>query len=210
MKMSLSRIGMAALILGSCCGVQSAGAAEIGALALSDGLPAHGSFSREPAKAWEQAFFTGNGRMGAMVYGQPARQTIVANHCRLFLPLGNREIVPDLAPEVPALRRIIREQGYGAAMDFFLGKARQQGFPGIIPTDPFHPGFKLLLETGTLSGRPPPNPPRAGIAIPTEPMITSGRRTLRRVRCRSAGPTRAFGMCRRCLCRGQTMSLPYP
>ncbi len=150
MKMSLSRIGMAALILGSCCGVQSAGAAEIGALALSDGLPAHGSFSREPAKAWEQAFFTGNGRMGAMVYGQPARQTIVANHCRLFLPLGNREIVPDLAPEVPALRRIIREQGYGAAMDFFLGKARQQGFPGIIPTDPFHPGFKLLLETGTL------------------------------------------------------------
>ncbi|MCX6921892.1 MAG: glycoside hydrolase N-terminal domain-containing protein, partial [Verrucomicrobia bacterium] len=150
--MSLSRIGVATLILGSCCGVQPAGTAEIAASALVEGIPAHGSLSREPAKAWEQAFVTGNGRMAAMVYGEPTQETIVVNHCRLFLPLGNREIVPTLAPDVPELRRIIRDKGYGAAMNFFLGKARQQGYPGIIPTDPYHPAFKLSLEVDDSRG----------------------------------------------------------
>lgn len=55
-----------------------------------------GLISRVPAGRWEDAFVTGNGRMGAMLFGQPADDTLVVNHCRLFLPLGNREIVPDL------------------------------------------------------------------------------------------------------------------
>lgn len=89
-----------------------------------EGLPSHGSVSRQPAKSWEQAFVTGNGRLGAMMFGDPINDTVVANHCRLFAALGNREIVPDL-------RKTIREKGYGAAMSFFLGKAREQGYPGI-------------------------------------------------------------------------------
>jgi len=78
--------------------------------------------------------------------GHPTKETIIANPCRLFLPLGSREIVPDLAKHVPELRTIIREQGYGKAMDFLLGKAREQGFPGLIWTDPFHPGFFLTIR----------------------------------------------------------------
>ncbi|MEI6392852.1 MAG: glycoside hydrolase N-terminal domain-containing protein [Verrucomicrobiota bacterium] len=35
---------------------------------------------------WEDAFVTGNGRMGAMLFGNPTNETLVANHCRLFLP----------------------------------------------------------------------------------------------------------------------------
>jgi hypothetical protein len=121
----------------------------VGIVALEDlkgTVPERGAASTRPAKRWESAMVTGNGRMGAMVYGQPARETMVANHCRLFLPLGSREIVPDLAKRVPELRRIIRNKGYGAAMDFFLGEAKKQGFPGIIWTDPFHPGFELKLR----------------------------------------------------------------
>jgi hypothetical protein len=106
-----------------------------------DFLPSHGSISRTQAKRWEDALVTGNGRMGAMLFGNPTSDTLVANHCRLFLPLGNREIVPDLARHVPELRRIIRDKGYGAAMSFFLGKAESQGYPGLIPTDPYHPGL---------------------------------------------------------------------
>lgn len=100
-----------------------------------------GARSQAPAKRWEDAFVTGNGRLGALLFGNPTSETLVINHCRLFLPLGNHEIVPDLAPYVPELRRVIREKGYDAAMKFFLGKAREQGYPGIIPTDPFHPGL---------------------------------------------------------------------
>ena len=113
---------------------------------LAGAIPERGVASAEPAKRWEFALVSGNGRMGAMVFGHPTRDTIIANHCRLFLPLGSREIVPDLAKHVPELRRIIRQQGYGKAMDFFLGKAREQGFPGLIWTDPFHPGFFLTVR----------------------------------------------------------------
>jgi hypothetical protein len=91
-----------------------------------------GSISRVPPKRWEDAFVSGNGRMGAMLFGSPEQDMLVANHCRLFLPQGSREIVPDLARHVPELRRIIREKNYGAANEFFLSKAMEQGFPGLI------------------------------------------------------------------------------
>ncbi len=105
-----------------------------------------GSVSHTPAQRWEDAFVTGNGRMGAMLFGNPANDTLVANHCRLFLPLGNREIVPDLAQYLPELRQTIREKGYGAAMAFLLGKAKEQGYPGLIPTDPYHPGLFVNIR----------------------------------------------------------------
>ena len=114
--------------------------------AVVQSLPEHGSLSRVPANRWEDAFVTGNGRMGALIFGDPTNETLVANHCRLFLPLGNREIVPDLAKHVPELRQIIREKNYGAAMKFFLGKAKEQGYPGLIPTDPFHPGLFIKIR----------------------------------------------------------------
>jgi alpha-L-fucosidase 2 len=109
-------------------------------------VPERGSVSQHPAMRWEDAFVSGNGRMGAMLFGAPDNEVIVANHCRLFLPLGNREIVPDLAANVPELRRIIREKDYDEAMKFFRGKAEEQGFPGLIPTDPFHPGLFINIR----------------------------------------------------------------
>ena len=118
----------------------------LGRAAVAGEVPEHGSLSLAPAKRWEDAFVTGNGRMGALIFGDPTNETLVANHCRLFLPLGNREIVPDLARHVPELRQIIRDKGYGEAMGFFLGKAKEQGYPGLIPTDPFHPGFFIQIR----------------------------------------------------------------
>jgi len=113
---------------------------------LSSVMPAHGTASIAPAANWEYAFVSGNGTQGAMVFGHPHDETIVANHARLFLPLGSREILPDLAKYVPELRRIIRQKGYKEAMAFFLGKAREQGFPGLMWTDPIHPGFFLNIQ----------------------------------------------------------------
>ena len=109
-------------------------------------IPEHGSISKRPALRWEDAFVSGNGRMGAMLFGAPENEVLVANHCRLFLPLGNREIVPDLATYVPELRRIIREENYDEAMKFFRSKAEEQGFPGLIPTDPYHPGLFINIR----------------------------------------------------------------
>ena len=106
----------------------------------------HGSISRTPAKRWEDGFVTGNGRMGALFFGRPGNETLVANHCRLFLPLGNREIVPDLAEYVPELPADYPRESYRPAMKFFLGKAKEQGYPGLIRTDPFHPGLFVNIR----------------------------------------------------------------
>lgn len=106
----------------------------------------HVVHSRSPAGDWERGFMTGNGRMGAILFGKPGAETLIANHCRLFLPLGNREIVPDLAEFVPQLRQLYREKGANTAQGFILRKAKDQGFPGITATDPFHPGFFIQIN----------------------------------------------------------------
>ena len=31
-------------------------------------------------------------------------------------------------------------------MKFFLGKAKDKGYPGIIPTNPYHPGFFINIR----------------------------------------------------------------
>ena len=104
-------------------------------------MPPKGAASSAPAARWEEAFLTGNGRMGAMLFGDVQNETLVANHCRLFLPLGSREIVPDLSAHLASTRSIIRKDGFQPALAFLLEKASEQGFPGLIPTDPLHPGF---------------------------------------------------------------------
>lgn len=111
-------------------------------------VPDKGAASSVPASRWEEAFLTGNGRMGAMLFGDPQNETLVANHCRLFLPLGSREIVADLVVHMSEARTIIREEGHRAALQFLEKKAREQGFPGIIRTDPLHPGFFVHIKQG--------------------------------------------------------------
>jgi len=113
----------------------------VNAATAAERLPEKDAASSTPAARWERAFVTGNGRMGAMLFGNPENETLIANHCRLFLPLGSYEKVPDLAAHLPELRRIIRQNGAHAAMTFLMEKAAEQGFPGIIFTDPFHPGL---------------------------------------------------------------------
>jgi hypothetical protein len=114
--------------------------------AFAEIQPFRGSVSRTPALKWEDGFVSGNGRMGAILFGTPGNETLIANHCRLFLQQGNREIVPDIARYVPELRQVIRSKGWQAGLDFFLGKAREQGYPGLIPTDPYHPALFINIK----------------------------------------------------------------
>lgn len=90
-------------------------------------MPRHGTVSIRPADKWEDALAAGNGTMGALLYGDPRRDTLIADHCKLWLPAGSREILPDMGPVLPEMRRIIGAQGYRAGQDFFLATARKQG-----------------------------------------------------------------------------------
>jgi hypothetical protein len=108
--------------------------------------PFHGSISHTPAQRWEDGFVTGNGRMGAVLFGDPSHETLAIDHCRLFLPQGNREIVPDLAKYTAEMRQIIQAKGSNEGLYFLCGKAKEQGYSGLVPTDPYHPGFFIEIS----------------------------------------------------------------
>lgn len=113
-------------------------------------IPKHGVSENTPAEKWEDSFVSGNGRMGAMYYGKPGDETLVANHCRLYLPMGSKEIVPHLDGKMNEAKKVYMEKNPGQAINYLLGEAKQQGFPGIIFTDPYHPGFFVNIKQETV------------------------------------------------------------
>jgi len=104
----------------------------------------HRAVATEPAARWEECLLTGNGRMGAMVFGRPHDEIVVVNHTKLYVPRGSREVVQDLADAMPELRRAglaAGEDGPAVVHRMMREKTGQT----IIHTDPFHPAFILRL-----------------------------------------------------------------
>lgn len=105
----------------------------------------NGATATRPASDWTSAFLTGNGVMGAMMFGEPYDETVVLNHCRLFVPRGSREIVQPAAQLMPELK----EAGLAAGAN---GPAvvhemlREKTGQTIIHTDPFHPAFFMKIR----------------------------------------------------------------
>jgi hypothetical protein len=119
---------------------------------LADKNPQRGATTTAPASRWEECMLTGNGRMGAMVFGRPYDETVVINHSKLYLPQGSREIVHDLADAMPAFK----EAGLKAGKDgpavvhrMMLAETGQT----IINTHPFHPAFMLRIGMAETSSR---------------------------------------------------------
>jgi alpha-L-fucosidase 2 len=105
----------------------------------------NGATATKPAQRWEEAMLTGNGVMGAIMYGNPANEEIVINHCELFLTLGTQEFVQDLSAAMPEIKRAALEAGRdgpAVAHKMMLEMSGQK----IKWTDPFHPAFMLNLN----------------------------------------------------------------
>ncbi|SHM98594.1 glycosyl hydrolase family 95 catalytic domain-containing protein [Gracilibacillus kekensis] len=109
--------------------------------------PERGIWTDQPASCWEDALVSGNGRHGVLVYGDPIRDVLIGNHCRLYLPQGNSYQLPDLAPFLEEMREIIQKKGYKEAIAYHYVKAKIQGYQGLTMSDPSHPGFHLQIET---------------------------------------------------------------
>ncbi|WP_338287008.1 glycoside hydrolase N-terminal domain-containing protein [Luteolibacter sp. LG18] len=110
-------------------------------------MPRHGTVILQPAKTWEGGLAAGNGTLGAMLYGDPEKDTLLVNHSKLWLPAGSREVLPNGGDILGEMRRIIGEKGYGEGQKFFLQKAEEGGWGGkLVWTDVFHPGFFLDLN----------------------------------------------------------------
>ncbi|MFE0820225.1 glycoside hydrolase N-terminal domain-containing protein [Streptomyces sp. NPDC058847] len=105
------------------------------------GTPVHGTWEPEPAARWEDAFLTGNGHHGALVFGDPNADRIVVTHHTLVRPNGDDEHrrPPRLAAALPDLQDRLLAGDTTAAEGFTDGRPLQW-------VRPFHPAFQLRLN----------------------------------------------------------------
>lgn len=108
-------------------------------------------WSENPAKQWEDAFVTGNGKQGSMVLGQPIKERIICVHEELFIRGWDRNqtTVPVLSDLLPQVRQLIDAGQAKTAAHLAVDKADQQlkenGAPLRWPLIP-HPAFDLCLQ----------------------------------------------------------------
>jgi len=117
-----------------------------GLVAGQSAPPERGFVSRQAADNWEQALVTGNGKLGAMVFGVPLDETIIVNHGRLYLPLNPPLPPPATAPLLSEMRRLMAAGTYQKAADLVVTTADQAGYRGKRWTDPFIPACDLNLH----------------------------------------------------------------
>jgi alpha-L-fucosidase 2 len=70
-----------------------------------------------PAKQWVEALPVGNGRLGAMVYGDPSREKIQLNESTVWAGQPNRNDNPEAKEVLPVVRKLIFEGKYKEAQD---------------------------------------------------------------------------------------------
>ncbi|CAL9407126.1 hypothetical protein SUDANB6_01576 [Streptomyces sp. enrichment culture] len=101
----------------------------------------HGTWEPAPAARWEDAFLSGNGHHGALVYGDPDDDRVVVTHHSLVRPVGDDEQrrPPRLAAALPALRERLLSGDLTAAESFTDGRPLRW-------VRPFHPAFQTRLR----------------------------------------------------------------
>ncbi len=71
----------------------------------------------QPAKQWIEALPVGNGRLGAMVYGDPCKEIIQLNENTVWAGQPNQNDNPDAKEALPEVRKLIFEGKYKEAQD---------------------------------------------------------------------------------------------
>ncbi len=122
----------------------TAPAQEIAALVREFPIPERGFISTTPATTWEEGLISGNGTIGANVFGRPQDETIVFTHERLFLPQGPPHQPPDKGNRLFEIRQLIDRGLYRQATQLAFDFSEQSSF--MYP-DPFVPAFDLRIRT---------------------------------------------------------------
>ena len=66
----------------------------------------------EPAQVWTEALPLGNGRLGAMVFGNPGVEHIQLNEETIWAGRPNNNANPDALEYIPKVRRLVFEGKY--------------------------------------------------------------------------------------------------
>ncbi len=136
------------LNLSRACAQASCGAALLAAFALEPCVGAEPLviWSARPAADWNEATPIGNGRLGAMVFGDVASEHLQLNDNTLYSgEPGDRDLPLDVARDLPQVREMLKDGKYVEAHDFvtdhWLGRAQDCYEPlGDLHLDFSRPG----------------------------------------------------------------------
>ena len=95
-----------------------------------------------PAVGWNDSTPTGNGRLGASVYGCVYDERILINHEALYNWTCDSAL-PDLSGELAVVRRLMDEGKYKEANDHYTNKIKETGFKSN--KGKFFPAFDIHL-----------------------------------------------------------------
>ncbi|MDE5917951.1 MAG: glycoside hydrolase family 95 protein, partial [Duncaniella sp.] len=107
----------------------------VGVLALSSLVSMaqeHKLWYDRPAQVWTEALPLGNGRLGAMVYGNPASEQIQLNEETLWAGRPNNNANPEALEWIPKIRQLVFEGKYREAQDMATAHVKSptnQGMP---------------------------------------------------------------------------------
>jgi alpha-L-fucosidase 2 len=96
----------------------------------------------KPATIWEEALPLGNGRLGAMVFGNPANELIQLNENTIWAGSPNRNDNPDALEALPLIRQLIFEGRYIEAQNLANEKVISKTSHGM----PFQTAGNLRLN----------------------------------------------------------------
>ena len=90
----------------------------------------HQMISKQPATRWEEAFATGNGTLGAAVYGNIRGERVLLNHEDLFLRT-DKPTLPDISAHLPELRQLLAQGRYEEATNFLHERLAEAGYGNV-------------------------------------------------------------------------------
>ncbi|WP_409070374.1 glycosyl hydrolase family 95 catalytic domain-containing protein [Aliifodinibius sp. S!AR15-10] len=85
----------------------------------------------EPAERWEEALPIGNGRIGAMIYGNPAHEEIQLNEETIYAGGPNNNVAPSQKEVMIQIRELLFEGKYAEAQRLANTKASGTGNNGM-------------------------------------------------------------------------------
>ncbi|CAL9592696.1 glycosyl hydrolase family 95 catalytic domain-containing protein [Streptomyces sp. enrichment culture] len=106
---------------------------------MTDSAPVHGTWEPRPAGRWEDAFLSGNGHHGALVFGDPNAERVVVTHHTLVRPNGRDDRPPQLAAGLAAVQDRLLAGDTSAAESFTDGRPLEW-------VQPFHPAFQVRVN----------------------------------------------------------------
>lgn len=89
-----------------------------------------------PAHVWTEALPLGNGRLGAMVYGNPAAEQIQLNEETIWAGGPNNNANPEAKEWIPRIRKLLEDGKYREAQDMAAAHVKSRTNQGM-PYQPF-------------------------------------------------------------------------